>query len=96
MQRRRQRRRCGIVNELLSAEGVAGVGHGAPDHSDVFGLRRRSTTFLVAVAMGGRRHELIAGDLRVLDEPVNGFAGAVVDEAALHVLELDGGVRRQA
>jgi hypothetical protein len=44
----------------------------------------------------GQRLELVDGVLGVLDEPVDGLAGAVVAQPVLHVVELDGGVRREA
>ena len=40
--------------------------------------------------------ELVNGGPGVLDEPVDGLAGAVVAEAVLHVVELDGGVGGEA
>jgi hypothetical protein len=45
---------------------------------------------------GQRRLQPVDGVLGVLDEPVDGLAGAVVAQPVLHVVELDGGVRRQA
>lgn len=40
--------------------------------------------------------ELVDGCLGFLDEPVDRLAGTVVAKAVLDVVELDGGVRRQA
>ena len=38
--------------------------------------------------------ELVDGGLGLVDEPVDGLAGAVVAQAVLDVVELDGGVGR--
>lgn len=40
--------------------------------------------------------EVLDGGLGLVDEPIDGFAGAVVAEAVLHVVELNGGVSGEA
>lgn len=44
----------------------------------------------------GSRDELVNGGLRVLHEPVDGFAWAVIAESVLNVVELNGGVSAKA